>query len=205
MRGTVRVMLSLLLVLNSTVAIAGPSVQQILQYHLAKLDFSDLYAAVSSGSYDGLEPNMLVLLILDTEGGLSPVEREALVEYLLIRPLSGSSSRGSMDSATDSLVRRLEEFHSPTLRARVLLLADESGSEGISEAVLNSAQRMATLLSGGSVPQGYAVEAMAIAEVAPHYPSVAMAELLRIIAAGSGDRRVAEASRRAARDVLERL
>jgi len=189
-------------------------VSEIVQYHLASRSFSNLYFSLQTGSYDAFPQADLVAALFQNESGLTDQEREALVEQLLIRTyeVGGVSSAGEAGetarSVTTVVLRRFRALGEPSLRARLLTAASELDLPGTEAVVLQSAARMASVLEedgSGRSSQGYEVEAMALAAVAPHYPSTALAELLRTIAAQSGDRRVVSATRNAARLILTSL
>jgi len=192
-------------------------VSEIVQYHLASRSFSNLYFSLQTGSYDAFPQADLVAALFQNESGLTDQEREALVEQLLIRTyeVGGVSSAGEAGEAgetarsvTTVVLRRFRALGEPSLRARLLTAASELDLPGTEAVVLQSAARMASVLEedgSGRSSQGYEVEAMALAAVAPHYPSTALAELLRTIAAQSGDRRVVSATRNAARLILTSL
>ncbi|MCK4515389.1 MAG: hypothetical protein KAU31_09040 [Spirochaetaceae bacterium] len=178
---------------------------EILQYDIAGREFSDLYASVRSGHYDAFPQEDLLWAVLGNESGLTDAQREALIEQLLVREsrLSGTGERAG--SVVTIVLNRFDLLSEPSLRARVLARAGELNLIGTEAAVLHSARHLSSMLQrdgNRSTVQGYEVEAMALAAVAPRYPSTVLAELLRIIAGQSGDKRVVLAIRNAARLIL---
>ena len=195
----------LTLFLVSISCFAAPPVSQIVQYHLATRDFSELYAAIRAGQYDPFDQQDLVRSILGTGPGMTAREKEALLEQLFIRVNDGGVAEDRVRSVTAVLLERFAMLETPTLRARVLRRAGELGAAGTEQAVLQSAESLSAMLAGHAdlvVVEGYELEATTLAAVAPGYPSTALAELLRIIAMHSTDRRVVTASRDAARQIL---
>ena len=200
-----------LLVWLSLPVAGSPSVSAIVQYHLAGEQFSDLYADLRSGKYDAFPQEDLLQAIFYSEGRFADFQREALIEQVLIRAceasrVSGAGATGAAEeSATATLLGWFDHLGESSLRARVLAGADELSLPGMEAAVLHSAQYLSGMLQeegGHAITQGYEVEAMALASVAPHYPSTVLAELLRVISTHSGDRRVVVATRNAAQVIL---
>lgn len=189
----------------------SPSVSRIVQYHLAFEQFSDLYTAVRSGYYDAFPQQDLLRALLGTEGGLTRMQREILIEQLLIRAYPMDRAPGmspvedSVSVAISLVLHQFDQLRDSGLRARVLATSSELNIVGTEAAVLHSARHISEMLQRnkpGSIAQGYEIEAMALAVVAPRYPSSALAELLRGIAAHSRDQRVVSATRHAARLIL---
>ena len=200
-----------LLVWLSLPVSGSPPVSEIVQYHLAGEEFSDLYADVGSGKYDAFPQQDLLQAIFYSEGPFADFQREALIEQVLNRACEASrvSGAGATSAATESATAMLlgwfDHLGESSLRARVLVSADALYLPGMEAAVLHSAQYLSRMLQedgSHTIAQGYEIEAMALADVAPHYPSTVLAELLRVISTHSGDRRVVVATRNAARVIL---
>jgi hypothetical protein len=205
-KGTICVVLAgLAMFLVAVACFATPPVSQIIQYHLATRSFSELYAAIRAGQYDPFDQGDLVGSIFGTGPRMTELEREALVEQVFIRANDGTATQEKSELVTVVLLERFATLQTPTLRARVLGRVDDLGIDGAEEAVLHSAERLSAMLRGygeRGIVQGYEVEAIALAAAAPAYPSTALAELLRVIAMYSSDRRVVAAARDAAREIL---
>ncbi len=182
-----------------------PLLSEIVQYDLAGREFSDLYASLRSGHYDAFPQEDLLWALFYSEGGLTDWEREALIEQVLIRASGVSGGEERAGSVVAIILNWFDLLRASSLRARVLEGAGELNLIGTEAAVLSSAQHLSSMLQqddSRTIAQGYEVEAMALAAAAPRYPSTVLAELLRVIACRSGDRRVVSATRNAARLIL---
>ena len=163
-------------------------------------DFSFLYSQVVAGELDYIAPAALIAEILETDGGLTTVECDALLEAILIH-----ADEQDLGLAAGVLLSRFNRLSSWSLRARVLSLGYADANPLMHDAVLQSAVRLAEALSGyrPDVLAGYEVEAVTLAGIAPRYGSVPLAEVLREIAVHSRDARVVSGARRAAGLILD--
>ena len=204
-RANTVVLAGLLTVWLSSPISGSPTVSEILQYDIAGREFSDLYASVRSGHYDAFPQEDLLWAMFRNESGLTDTQREAVIEQLLVRASGVSGTEETARSVVTIVLNRFDLLSESSLRARVLTRASELNLIGTEAAVLHSAQHLSSMLQqdgNRTIAQGYEVEAMVLAVVAPRYPSTVLAELLRIIAGRSGDRRVVSATRNAARLIL---
>ncbi len=178
-------------------------VPTMVQTSLSGKDFSQLASEISSGQLDYLPTVDVALWLIGTESGLSVSEREALIESILMRA-QRSAGTDELLQATEVLLWGYEQFRSWTLRARLLALGDRFALPGMTSAVRASAAHLAQSLatSQESSLGGYEIEAVTLGVVAPSYPSLPLAELLRRIAAFSRDERVVTGARGAARQIL---
>lgn len=165
--------------------------------------FGELHGELEAGTYDYLPRGELVLALFDLGSGLTPFERDSLILVALNRPGQPSVRELSVNT----LLSHFTELQDPLLRSQVLRHAADLALSGTEAAVLQSADRIGSLLQSTAGPEssGYEAEAMAIADIAPGYPSYALAELLRVIAQFSRDRRIVDSCRAAARIILQNL
>lgn len=182
-------MVALLLSVAALPVSAGPH-EQIVGRYLAGLGFSRAINAIEEGDPLLTDSVVVVGLLLARPGWVTDPEGEWIIERAFLRELDKESNDSVVDQVLSLLTAEFSQLVSWSLRALILRQARSRTVTGIEMAVADSAHRISSLLResrDGHVSEPYEREAVALAEVAPHFPSVALAELLRTVAMFSAD------------------
>jgi hypothetical protein len=172
---------------------------------LAESDFSDSVKRISSaGGLCVVYPYATVDVLLGRDLGFRRHEVELLLETFL---RNGSvRTRDGWSRSVDLLLSSVDTLESWSLISEVLTAADEVHSPQLDGVLRGVASRLAVAVASPDERQPvYGRAVLAVAELAPSYPSVALASILVEIARYSRIRIVVEQCRQSAEAILSQL
>ena len=168
------------------------------------MGFSEALFAVEEDDPLLADSATVVAILLSRPAWVTDQQGEVIIERAVLREFRESNTAVA-EPLVSLLIAHFPQLESWSLRALVLKQAGDYGVTGTAMAAIDSARRISALLResrDGYVHVPYELEAVALAAVAPLFPSAELAELLRTVAMYSADRTVVAAATASARTIL---